>query len=562
MSDYIVECLIERHVTDVFGIPGGVILELIYAFHRRKEVITPHLSYHEQAAGFAACGYAQSSGLLGVAYATRGPGFTNLITAIADAYCDSIPTLFITAHASPQQVCNMRVMTDQEIDTCSMVRNITKYAKRIDDILDAPIALNEACDIAMTGRKGPVFIDIAADLFNKEIEVAGQIQEAILANNQISDIVKSVVKSICTSKRPVILIGDGVNQVRLSEKFRKFIAKANIPVLSSRYSHDIIGDSEYYYGYVGSHGIRAANFILAKTDLIVSIGNRLCFPVNSDSFRNITSRAKIIRFDIDETEFERVIPNSLNYNMDITPLLSVLADITYDYGNHSEWLETCNILKEHLRNEDVCLGIVSIADILKSVSSDVIIVNDVGNNEFMVSRACIFSACGNRVLYSKSFGALGCALGKSIGAYYAKRKPVLCFVGDQGLQINIQELQFIAQHCLPITIVLINNNASAMIKDRERIMFDGEYVHTTKESGYRTPNFQKIVEGYGIPFYLLTRESMVTIKRKLRSFESPSFIELVIEEDNALNPNLPKGRPCQDLEPQILREKFDYLNNL
>ena len=150
-SQYIVDSLIRKQVTDAFGIPGGVILPLLYALDERKKEIMPHLSYHEQCAGFAANGFAQASGKLGVAYATRGPGFTNLMTAIADAYYDSLPVLFITAHTSPCPPKGMRIMVDQEMDTCSIVRNITKKAVRIDDIDSFAIDFEELCNIAGIG---------------------------------------------------------------------------------------------------------------------------------------------------------------------------------------------------------------------------------------------------------------------------------------------------------------------------------------------------------------------------------------------------------------------------
>ena len=164
VSDYIVDYLIRQHVTDAFGVPGGVVLELIYAMDARKGELTPRLSYREQAAGFAACGYAHASGHLGVAYATRGPGFTNLISAMADAYCDSLPVLFITGHSAASLVDEMRVMDDQEMDTVSMVRNITKYASRIDDVCQIEEALEKACHEALNGRKGSIFLVIATSV--------------------------------------------------------------------------------------------------------------------------------------------------------------------------------------------------------------------------------------------------------------------------------------------------------------------------------------------------------------------------------------------------------------
>lgn len=556
VSDYIVDYLIQQKVTDAFGVPGGVILELIYAMDARKPELTPHLSYHEQAAGFAACGYAQASGRLGVAYATRGPGFTNLISAIADAYCDSLPVLFITGHSAPSLDEEMRVMDDQEMDTVSMVKNITKYAARVDDLSQIQKALTEACFYALSGRKGPVFLDLSASIMKKEIEPELVGTRSFVSNNA-AKICLEIVNAIREAERPVILVGDGVKQVQMQDAFKQFVNDAKIPVLSSRFTHDIMGASEYYFGYIGSHGIRTANFVLSKADLVIVMGNRMHYPVKSESFSTVISKAKVIRIEVDETEFNRQIPNAINYSIDLRNVLSCLNEERKDYGNHDEWQKVCDIIREELKYEDMNSCVESIVSIMDRIDDDTWIVNDVGNNEFYVSRAAVLKGINNRVLYSKSFGALGCGLGKAIGTYYATHKPIMCFVGDQGLQMNIQELQYISQHNLPIAIILLNNETSGMIKDRETIAYKGHYIHTTKESGYTNPNFKGIATAYGILYTTLrdfTNEKM--------QINCPLFIEVFVDSNLTLSPNLPKGSLCQDLYPQLDSKKYEYLNLL
>jgi acetolactate synthase-1/2/3 large subunit len=163
----------------------------------------------------------------------------------------------------------------------------------------------------------------------------------------------------------------------------------------------------------------------------------------------------------------------------------------------------------------------------------------------------------NRVVYSKSFGALGCGIGKAIGVYYATHKHVLCFVGDQGVQMNIQELQFIAQHQLPITVVILNNQSSGMIKDRERIAFPSHFVHTTKGSGYSNPDFQSIAKAYAIDYLAYD-----TTFSQLKFLDKPQLIEVRVDETLELTPSLPKGALCQDLYPRLDSERFNYLNSL
>ena len=547
-AQYIVDSLIKFGGTDAFGIPGGVILPLLYEMESRKPLFTPHLSYHEQCAGFAACGYAQASGKIGVAYATRGPGFTNLITAIADAYYDSLPTLFITAHSAPCPPEGMRVMADQEMDTCSMVRNITKMAIRVDDDATFAETIDKALSVAAEGRKGPVFLDIASALFKKEITCIGIEKTIALAKEDYSKKINEIATAIRNAKRPIILAGDGVNQSNAREVFLQFIEKVNIPVVSSRFSHDLMEGKANYYGYVGGHGMRSANFILSKTDLILSLGNRLHFPPKSESYGSVMDHAKLLRVEVDENEFKRDIQNTVNYNCDLSELLSQTLDINYDFGNHEEWIKVCDILMTELKKEDINPAIESIVSVLKQIDKNTIVVTDVGNNEFWVSRAAVESRCENRVLYSKSFGALGCGLGKAIGVYYATRKPVVYFVGDQGLQLNIQELHFIAQHKLPISVVLLNNHSSGMIRDRELAVYD-KCLHTTDDSGYRAPDFKALSVAYGFNYGTI-------------SISEPSLVEITLDESIGLTPNLPKGKKCQEMQPALNNEKFEYLNKL
>lgn len=557
VAQYIADFLAKHGTTDSFGIPGGVILDIIYAFDECDGII-PHLTYHEQSAGFAACGFAQQSGKLGVAYATRGPGFTNLISAIADAYYDSIPVLFIVGHSSAELNPTMRVMFDQELDTCSVIKSITKYAARVDSVDNIIECLNDAYRLAMDGRKGPVFLDISSNILKKEVNEK-KLFNAVCLNHEEDDYSLFLSEKIKNARQPVILIGDGINQAKKENEFLTLIEKIHIPCISSRYSHNIGNKTNLYYGYIGSHGIRTANFILSKSDLIISIGNRLHYPVNSESFSRIMNHAKVIRFDIDETELVREIPNSDCHVVDISWLLNNLTE-SGDYGNHAKWIKTCDVLRDNLATEDVNDAVKIVASILCEIPDDVIITSDVGNNEFWVSRACVLTGITNKVLYSKSFGALGSSFGKAIGAYYASQKSVLCFVGDQGCQINIQELMFISQHNLPIAIILLNNYSSGMIKDREEATKKHKLLHTTMNSGYSIPNFKFLAKSYGLNYLKLSKD--IRISNIISNIVSPILIEVDIDVNDGLEPSLPKGQPFQNLFPELPKEKYNYLNDL
>ena len=562
-DDWIVNFLVDKGVTDVFGIPGVVVMDFLYAVDKRKPDITPHLNYHEQGSSYAACGYAQTTGKLGVAYATRGPGFTNMITAMADAYYDSIPVMFITAHSTNELSHEMRVMNNQEIDTVALAKSITKRAVRIDNIDDLQKEVIKAYNEATTNRKGPVFLDIWNALFSQEVEdVAYDHLESgikLLEENTSveSDLTQLLKTKLEASKRPVLLIGNGARDRACKEKLKLVTQRLDIPILSSRGGQDITPDSQLYFGFVGSRATRYSNFILSKADLIISIGNRFSFPLNSKSFLPVVKKTFTIRIDIDNTEFVREIPNSICFQVDSLSAIKALECVD-THTNRSEWLKTCLYLKEKLDKYDSNIVIDNIMRIIEGNDSDSSIVCDVGNHSFWVTTAYAYKKATNRIMYSGSFGVLGSALPKSIGAYYATGKPVICFTGDQGIQFNIQELQFISNNNLPVTIVILNNSSSGMIMEREIAKYGDHLVHTTIDSGYSFPEFKRVAECYGIDYIKVDDGKTVNYHFNFR----PQIVELMVNPNTALEPSLPAGKPCQDLSPELPRELYNELDSL
>lgn len=552
--EYIVDELVQHGTTDAFGIPGAVLLDLLYAMQRRSPEITPHLCYHEQGAGFAACGYAQASGRLGVAYGTRGPGFTNLVTCIADAYADSIPVLFITAHTAPVPSSDMRIQVNQEIDTCQMVAGITKYARRVDTGEELVLGIHEACGAALQGRRGPVFLDIASKLWNVEVpEMSVEGKNASV--NRVSDEdIAAIEEAINESKRPIVLIGDGINQANLSAELNTLVDKWQIPVLSSRYAHHTIAKNSLYYGYIGCFGLRYANFILSKTDLIISLGNRLNFPLNSKSYGHLPQQAKFIRFDVDDAEFERDIPDAINIRADLKDALEALNLHDWSVEEPGDWQKVCDMLRDELNDADMEGVPKMIEQLLKELPERTSVINDVGNNEFWVSRACAKAEYAGKVLYSKNFATMGSALPKAIGAYYATRKPVVCFMGDQGFQLNLQELQVIAQNGLPIMVVVINNHVSGMIRDKEKVKYES-YLHATKESGFAIPNFAELAAAYGLNY-------SCSITDAAKQFMQPVLVEVNVDPEISLCPYLPIGNKTQEMMPLLDESLYNKLNAL
>jgi len=435
-ADYLAEKLVQYGVTDAFGIPGGVILDFLYALEQRKDQICPRLTFHEQAAGFAAAGYAQVSGTLGVAYATRGPGFTNLITAIADAYQESIPVLFVTAHAQKESCSLTRMDMDQEIDTAALVKKITKYAAKIDNLQEFVPEVNAACQCAVSGRKGPVVLDVYSSLWGQDVGDIERFQDNLPVlsspDKGENDSYGELYRLLSESERPVILAGSGVQQSGTATSVQEFSEKHGIPILTSRCSQDLFAKSDMYFGYIGSHGLRYSNFILSKTDFIIALGNRMSFPIQSASFAPLFERVKTARIEIDPAELSRKLPNCTDYNVDLREFFSV-AGRGHALCRKDGWLEVCRSLRSRLFDYDTEYPVDAIAGVFKQLPSYFSVAADVGNNEFWVSRAYAYAGAIHRILYSRSFGTLGSALPKGIGAYFKTKKPVLCITGDQGL---------------------------------------------------------------------------------------------------------------------------------
>ena len=559
-ADYLVEKLIQYGVTDAFGIPGGVILDFLYALDRRKEQICPHLMFHEQAAGFAAAGYAQVNGTLGVAYATRGPGFTNLITVIADAYQESIPVLFVTAHSQKDLSPLARMDINQEIDAIALAETITKYSVRIDNIQDFVPKVNSAFRCAISERMGPVVLDVYSLLWEQEVKDKewSQDNSPQLSNSSVRAY-GELYKLLDASKRPVILAGNGVQQSGTALFVQAFSEKYKIPILTSRCSQDLFAWSDMYFGYIGSHGLRYSNYIISKADLIIALGNRMSFPLRSKSFAPIFDKAKTIRVEIDSTELSRKLPNCIDYNVDLQEFFSEI-DTVHISPQNNKWLEVCHNLKDRLFAYDTEYPVDAISDIFKQLPTEFSVVVDVGNNEFWVSRAYAYAGGPHRILYSRSFGTLGNALPKSIGVHFKTKKPVLCITGDQGLQVNIQELQFIAANNLPIIILLLNNRSSGMIHTHEKQKYGDKFVHTTLKDGYSFPNFGALAQAYGLEYCRVNEENKLS-KYFLEQIE-PILWEMEINDKIDLNLFLPKGHACQDMAPALPKAICQQLDKM
>lgn len=561
-SDYIVEYIIDRGITDVFGYPGGMVTHLMDSFSRYQSQITAHVTYHEQGAAMAACGYAQVSGKTGVAYATSGPGATNLITGIANAYMDSIPTIFITGQVNSfEQKCELRVRQKgfQETDIVSMVKPITKFAAQINDATKIKYYLDKAFFIANHGRKGPVLLDVAMDVTRTDIntdELEGYFH---IEKNKIKVEVSHLIPIIRRAKKPVILIGNGLDR-RLKE-WKDTINKLSIPVVSSMIAMDIQEGLDFFYGFIGAYGNRTANFVVAKSDLIIAIGSRLDIRQVGAKREHFAKEATLIRVDIDEGELTyKVHDDEIDILADAGEFIDEILN-KWPIRDYSYWIDICNTLKDTLAEYDDRSYNRIVRKISTLIPDGTVITTDVGQNQVWVAQSFVVKK-EDRILFSGGHGAMGYSLPASIGAAIASKKVVYCFNGDGGIQMNLQELQLVAREQLPIKIIIFNNNSLGMIRHFQEMYFSGNYFQTTKIGGFTSPDFNRLADAYQIDYYIVNCEEDIDYLKDVFTNEKPTLIEVKLNENTYVFPKLEYGKPIQDQEPLLDRKLFNELMKL
>lgn len=560
VSDYIVEYLISKGIADVFGYPGGMVTYLMDSFSKYKGTINAHITYHEQGAAFAACGYAQASGKMGVAYATSGPGATNLITGICNAYFDSIPVLFITGQVNTfESKGNLQVRQRgfQETDIVSMVKSVTKYAVKIEDENKIKWCLDYAFDMAFDGRKGPVLLDIPMNVFRANVNpdaIEGYEKKfAKRYDNKYPELLEAIDRST----RPVFIVGNGVKTSEAISEARKLFSRINIPVVTTMPAVDVAGNKSY--GFIGAYGSRTANFIVAKSDLVITMGARLDVRQVGAKRENFAPKAKLIRIDIDPGELEYRVHHNEEQICDNVEAVINYLNKNIPQKDFSPWIEICNCIKEKLKDIDVKNPNRIVHKIGKYLSNNAVVTTDVGQNQVWVAQSMEFKM-EQRAFFSGGHGAMGYSLPAAIGCAFATGNTVYSFNGDGGFQMNIQELQTIVREKLPIKIILFNNFALGMIRHFQEMYFQDNFFQTISTGGYTVPDFQAIADAYKIPYTSI--QTLEDITENIFSIDGPQLIEVKMNEPTYVVPKLEFGKPNQDQEPLLDRELYNYLNDL
>ena len=559
VTDYIVETLIKRGVDTVFGYPGGAICHLIDSLSKYSHKIGCKINFHEQAAAFAACGYAQTGKRLGVAFATSGPGATNLVTGIADAWFDSLPVLFLTGQVDTYALksttgANIRQFGFQETDILSIVKSISKYSVQIVSPDQICYELNKAIDIAMSGRKGPVVVDLPADVQRAMInprKLAIYTKESDTEQGYYLD---ELFDDLSMASRPVVLAGAGINQADMRQEFKRFVERYQLPTVVSFPACDLLEyDHKLHLGFIGVNGHRYANLVLAKSDCVICLGTRLDLKQVGAQKDFFLPGTKVIRVDVDAEELKLPVraKNERVYQCDLEAFFKEAKNTDVDLKNRDRnWVDIANGIKKELEfandNEPAHKFLRGIS---KNISGNLTYALDVGQNELWAAQALELKS-NQRLIMSAGLGTMGYAVPAAIGAYYATKNATVAIVGDGGLQMNIQELQFIASNQVPITIIVCNNSSLGMIRQFQEKFLKANFQSTTLTTGYSIPDFKRIAEAYGLEYQLLSN---------LKEFEyydrGPKLIELKLANTTYLHPAF--GMDVKyDQEPKISRDTF------
>lgn len=566
VTDYILEFFISKGITDIFGYPGGVICHLIDSTTKYSTQIKAHVNYHEQASAFAACGYAQSSNKLGVAYSTSGPGATNLITGIANAFFDSIPTMFLTGQVDTYALKGsipIRQRGFQETDIVSMVSGITKYVVRVDSPKDIRYELEKAYFMAFSGNPGPVLLDLPADVQRADVDIKNLKgyfpgKEEKIYSKEIELLFLELKKS----KRPCILVGNGVKQSGMKTEIRKIIDLINIPTVFSMPAFDTLPTKhKLNFGFIGANGSRYGNFVLGKSDFIITIGSRLDLKQVGNVREQFAADAKIMRIDIDAGSFKYPVhKDEICIKADVRDFLpQLLKHVKCTEKVDEKWVSVCTQIKKYLTGHDDEEYTKLLNIVCRELPDNTTITADVGQNQVWIAQQ--FEVKENQSVHmSAGHGAMGYSLPAAIGSYYGLKKPVVSFNGDGGIQMNIQELQFLARTKIPVYVVVMNNKSLGMIRGFQEANFDKNYAQTIEEKGYSSPNFQKLAEAYGLQYLLIEKEFDVSRLNKLG--DKPALIELVMPEETSLTPNFGRNGLIQDQKPYLNRALYEKLMEL
>lgn len=553
-AEAVIHCLLAEGVDLIYGYPGGAIMPVYDELYKFQDQLKHILTRHEQGATHAAQGYARTSGKVGVAIATSGPGATNFVTGIADAQIDSTPMVCITG-----QVGSHLLGSDafQETDIIGISTPITKWNHQVTKAEDIPIALAKAFYIARSGRPGPVLVDITKDAQFGELDFVYEKCKGVRSYKPVPDTdpktLEEAAALINEARKPMIVFGQGVILGHAEEELKIFIEKSNIPA-----AWTILGLSALptahplNVGMVGMHGNYGPNKLTNECDLLIAIGMRFDDRVTGN-LETYAKQAKVIHFEIDPAEINKNVKADVAIMGNVKKTLANILPLVKS-ASHDNWIkqfkdfdaiEYDKVIKEELYPSKEAL---SMGEVLRGINEetggDAIIVSDVGQHQMIACRYAEFIKTKSNVT-SGGLGTMGFALPAAIGAKMgAPEREVVAIIGDGGYQMTIQELGTIFQTKVPVKIVVLNNDFLGMVRQWQQLFFDKRYASTEMVN----PDFVTIAKGYHIEAKRVTKrdELQGAIKEMIASKEA-YFLEVCVEKENNVFPMIPTGASVSEI---------------
>jgi acetolactate synthase-1/2/3 large subunit len=592
VSDYIIQFIANLGVKHIFTVAGAGNVHLLDSM-RRNEQVEYICNHHEQASAMAMYAYSRVTNNFGACIVTTGPGATNAITGACSAWVDSIPGLIISGQVKTSDTIRdtkVRQFGIQEINIIDMVTPITKYAAMIRDPQTIRFELEKAIYYAKEGRPGPVWLDIPLNIQAAQIEpdkLIGFLPPKSLPaqeNSLLKRQAEETINLLNRAERPILLAGHGIRLANALPEFAQLMEKLQIPVLTTWNAIDLLpSDHELYVGRPGIYGQRGANFAIQNSDFFLSIGSRLSIPQVGYEYSQFARAAKKVYVDID--------PHELN-KFPISPDIVVEADakefihelLTAIETSHTKpnivaWKNRCHQWRDKypvdlpeyaLKNSPV--NIFHFISVLSDeLANDELILPTASGSGFTSIHQTLRIKNGQRCFTSNGFAEMGFDLPGAIGACIgANMKRVVTVTGDGGVQMNIQELQTIIHHNLPIKLFILNNDGYLTIRHTENALFNGMQSGTNPETGVSIPNMQKLGHAYGFKTFRIDRhDHMRETIRNVLNEPGPVICEMVMDPTQLLVPKtsfkqLPDGRmispPIEDLYPFLDREEF--MNNM
>ena len=543
-SEIIAECLLEQGVDTVFGYPGGAVLEIYDALYKYSDKIKHIMTAHEQGASHAADGYARATGKTGVVIATSGPGATNLVTGIATAYMDSIPMVAITGNVGRALLGKSSF---QEVDIAEIVKPVTKKSFQVTAMEELAPTIRKAFQIAGSGRKGPVLIDVPKDITAMKTEYTKQqpLPYEPIAEPKSEDI-DEVVKLLENCQRPVIYAGGGVISGNASKELTEFAEILDAPVCCSLMGMgDISGDHPLFAGNLGMHGAVETGMAIKDADLIVAAGARFSDRVAGDT-EKFGANAKIIHLDIDLKEINKNVKVDSWLLGDIKELLSELkAKLTQQ--NHEQWKKE---LSKYTTVTEVKDGkYITPQEILRAVEElrgdNDIVVTDVGQHQMWAAQECRFRA-PRTFLTSGGLGTMGYGMGAAIGAYMGcPDKKVFLATGDGSFHMNMNEMVTLKSYDIPVIIMVFNNTVLGMVRQWQKLFYGRRFSQTDP---HRATDFVAAAKAFGIEGFSVSEEKdiMPTLKKAVE-LNAPVLIDFHISPDANVLPMIPPGKDVDDM---------------